>query len=237
MTELQTQLTAIPFPKPAQVRAGLSGYMTDIEELKRFSPKDSLAAEGRIIRNAIGDHFDLHTGASRNEKAVEELQGLDIDDMCRDPNIAALTPAEILKVLAVFGAASGNLGLQAVYPLVNVDVATALGPKQPPVFVAADYLDQLLHDVGADRFFFDTLDLYSDNPQYSFYIQGLRDDFIKAKYDIPKHYGCGVVATPLSYPYDRTLSPVPLWEANKPADYKQKEGSTPVVWNCKGDVS
>lgn len=237
MTELQVRLASIPFTSPTvQVRAGLAGYMTDIEEFERFKPYDSLAEEGRTVKRLLGDFYGAHTHESQKEVMLN-ITKLDPYAMCEDRNaLAALNPEEVLKVLGIYGKAISDLGAKVpggAYPLIEVTVAVVLGPKQPPDYTPSDYKDQFLTDLATDQYYWDSLKLYAATGDYDLFILDQKERFIKAKYGLPKGYACGTPVTPETYPYDRSVSPVPVWEAVKPADYKQKSGTLPIVWNCK----
>jgi hypothetical protein len=241
MTELQERLASIPFTAPTvQVRAGLLGYMADIEDFSQFSPYDSMAEEGRTVKRLLGDAYHAHTHETQKEVMLNITQ-LDPYAMCEDRNaLGVLTPEEVLKVLGIYGKAISDLGdkvPKGAYPLMEVTIAVVLGPKQAPDYTPSDYKDQFLTDLATDQYYWDSLKLYAATGDYDLFVLDQKERFIKAKYGLPKGYACGTPVNAETYPYDRSVSPVPVWDAVKPADYKQKSGTLPIVWNCSGDVS
>ena len=234
--ELQEWLDARPFTGPTvKVRAGLIGYMTDVERLALICPEVSLAEEGREVERTIGKSMGLASHAGIDAMAYELFGPARAYSLCEVPYQASLlTPEQVLKVLAMHGKAIYDKKLEGVFPLIDVDVSTALGAPVPVAPTNLGFVDQLQRDTTADEQFFDEKKMYTDNMEHKQYILEIKRAFLLDKYGL--HVGCGPI-NEFTRPYDRTKSPQVYWDAVKPEGYKQKEGSTPVVWNCKGDVS
>ena len=237
MINLQQTIKDIPFTSTtAMVRGGLIGYMTDIEEFSRFSPYDSLAEEGRTVKRILGRIYGLNTAVSQEAK-MKEIIGLDAHTLCEERGQLAALPVEsVLKVLALYGKGISDQGakvLNGEYPLIEVTLAAVLGPKVPPDYTPSNYRDQLITDVGTDEKFFDDLHLYAASDAYNMVILDAKLLFLKNKYGLPWGSNCSIPVTPETRHYDRSMSPMSLWEIIKPVGYAQRTGTMPVVWNCK----
>jgi hypothetical protein len=88
-----------------------------------------------------------------------------------------------------------------------------------------------LADRAATDFFFTQLRYATDNQEHRNFIYDLWQSVKRDRY-AGATPGCGPV-TEESHPIDRNYDPQAIWEANKPADYKPREGSMPIVWSCK----
>ena len=226
METIRERLAKLELPAIVTIPAHLEQYMT-AEGLEGLSADSIIMEAQRAMRLLVPAGTATH---AESEALAEPVMGpANYYTLCRaKPQVDMLTAEDKLELLAIMGAVTASMG----YPAVEVDVAQALAPAvQPDPAPGERYITRYLADRAATDHYFQQLRYGTDNQEHRNLIFDLWQE-LKAKRYYGARPGCGAV-TPESHPIYEEWNPQEYWERHKPADYKPREGTPPIVWSCK----
>jgi len=231
MKSIRERLAETDMPAVVLVPAHLAPYMTDAEALATLSTDSIVAEAQRAMRLLVPPGTATH---AESEALAEPVMGpANFYTLCRaKPQVDMLTLEERLELLAIMGAVTASMG----YPVEEVEVARALTPKQPVGPAPGErYITRYLADRGETDRFWKALKDATDNMEHKRFILQLWADFKALRYEGATP-GC-VEPTEETHPIHVEHDANAYWQARKPDDYTQRQGTLPIVWNCSGDVS
>jgi hypothetical protein len=224
---IRERLAETDMPATVQVPAHLAPYMTDAEALATLSTDSIVGEAQRAMRLLVPPGTATH---AESAALAEPVMGpANFYTLCHaKAQVDMLTLEDRLELLAIMGAVTASMG----HPVVDVDVADALTPRIPVQPAPGErYVTRYLNERGADQLYFDQLKMFTDNMEHKLYILDVKAAFMEGKYHGATP-GC-FEATPLTHPIHEWPSAEAYWASRKPANYKQREGTQPVVWSCK----
>ena len=226
MESIRERLAKLELPAIVTIPAHLRGYMNQ-EGLEGLSALTITAEALRAVRILVPPGTGGH---AHSESVAEEVMGpANYYTLCHaKPQIDMLTAGERLQLLDIMGNVYASKG----EPVVYVETERALAPlSQPDPAPGERYVTRYLADRAATDFFFTQLRYATDNQEHRNFIYDLWQSVKRDRY-AGATPGCGPV-TEESHPIDRNYDPQAIWEANKPFDYKPREGTPTIVWSCK----
>ena len=226
METIRERLAKLELPAIVTIPAHLRGYMNQ-EGLEGLSALTITAEALRAVRILVPPGTGGH---AHSESVAEEVMGpANYYTLCHaKPQIDMLTAGERLQLLDIMGNVYASKG----EPVVYIETERALAPlAQPDPAPGERYITRYLADRAATDFFFTQLRYATDNQEHRNLIFDLWQE-LKAKRYYGARPGCGAV-TPESHPIYEEWNPQEYWERHKPADYKPREGTPPIVWSCK----
>ncbi len=225
--DMRDRLQRIELEELIVVPEHLARYIENREALDTLEGI-SLYGEGQRTLRLIAPNVYTHEERDQIGEAV--LGPANPYYLCRIPKfqLDSLSPEDKLKILGILGQQELSLGL----PVAIGPTQKALAPEDWSPAPTGGYQTAYIKEKLSDLNFLLNLRRMTDDPEHKERIEQLRVTFMGLKYPRPVGWKCGMEVTPETHRI-LPLSVVDYWEEHKPEGYRQRDGSAPVVWNCK----